>query len=358
MKRILSLVLCAGMVLIGGSGCGKSAKDTPYQKTNIAMGTMVTQTIYAEGADELASHIDILLQQLETEELSYRLPDSKVSKINQSLGNGETPVIQAPLDTYIQDCLKLWEQSDGALDITLGKVVSLWNIDTYSANGGEGFEVPSKEAIEEALSQAGMEKIHLQNNLVPQDDQTTQQNSQPSSQFTFDGPVSLDLGAVGKGIALDRIHDVLMEGGASAAIIQVGGSVLTYGEKPNGQPFKVAVVNPLDTGKQLGYLSLKGQWCVSTSGDYERYVEKDGVRYHHILDPKTGYPVDNELCSVTILAKNGFLSDALSTACFVCGTKTGMELAKACEVEALFVNKNGELTMTEGMQKIFVENKQ
>ena len=143
----------------------------------------------------------------------------------------------------------------------------------------------------------------------------------------------------------------------TAAIVQVGGSVLTYGTKPDGQPFRVAIVNPRDTGKQIGYLTLKGQWCVSTSGDYERYVEKDGVRYHHILDPKTGYPVNNELCSVTILAGNGFITDALSTACFVLGTEKGMELAKAYEVDALFVNKDGEITMTDGMQEVFTAQK-
>jgi thiamine biosynthesis lipoprotein len=100
-------------------------------------------------------------------------------------------------------------------------------------------------------------------------------------------------------------------------------------------------------------LSLDGQWCVSTSGDYERYVEVDGVRYHHIIDPKTGYPADSGVSGVTVLAKDGFLSDALSTACFILGKEEGMALAEKFGALVLFVDRDGTVTMTEEMRQYF-----
>ena len=359
MKRILSVMLAMISLCMGLIGCSAPKKISPYQKTNIAMGTMVTQALYVTGNDskeapDIAMQIDELLLKLEAEELSYRLSESAIYKLNKALENGEKPnmteMVKNHITDYIRASLEVAEKSEGALDISLGKVVSLWNIDTYCENGGVGFMIPSKEALDEALANTGMDKIHVN-----------------GEEIVFDAPCALDLGAVGKGIALDRIRGLLddsdksdslaAKSGVFAAIIQVGGSVLTYGTKPDGQPFRVAIVNPRDTGKQIGYLSLEGQWCVSTSGDYERYVEKDGVRYHHILDPKTGYPVNNELCSVTIVARSGFLTDALSTACFVLGTDKGMTLAQEYDAEALFVNKDGQITMTEGMKKIFTEQK-
>ena len=142
----------------------------------------------------------------------------------------------------------------------------------------------------------------------------------------------------------------------TGATISLGGSVLTYGSKPDGRPWYVGVVDPHDSKGQLGVLSLTGQWCVSTSGEYQRFVEVGGKSYHHILDPATGYPGESDVKSVTILCKSGLLSDALSTACFLLGSKEGMKLAKQYEAEALFVTQQGEVLMTEGMQTVFRTN--
>ena len=128
---------------------------------------------------------------------------------------------------------------------------------------------------------------------------------------------------------------------------------MTYGTKNDNTPWQVGVVDPQDTSKLLGTLSLTGTCFVSTSGDYERYVEMDGIRYHHILDPATGYPADSGVSSVTIVCDSGILSDALSTACFVLGVEEGMELAQSYGVKALFADENGQLYMTEDMQEIF-----
>ena len=124
----------------------------------------------------------------------------------------------------------------------------------------------------------------------------------------------------------------------------------------NGSAWNVAIVHPREEGEYLGMLSLQGEWYVATSGDYERYVEKDGIRYHHIMNPKTGYPANSGVCSVTILSHNGLLSDALSTACFVLGLEEGLKLAEEFGVEALFVTKELEVIGTEGMEEYFVGN--
>ena len=129
--------------------------------------------------------------------------------------------------------------------------------------------------------------------------------------------------------------------------------MLTFGEKPDGSDWKVGIANPADPSERIGVLTLEGQWCISTSGDYERYVEADGVRYHHIIDPATGYPADSGVSGVTVLTKDGFLSDALSTACFILGPEKGMALASQYGAEVLFVNRDSSILMSDGMKKYF-----
>ena len=176
----------------------------------------------------------------------------------------------------------------------------------------------------------------------------------PENGISLPPGMQLDLGAVGKGIACDRVRAYLnSRPQITGAVVAVGGSVVTYGQKPDGSPWKVAIVHPREEGNYLGVLSLTGEQFVSTSGDYERYVTVDGVRYHHILDPATGYPARSGLCSVTIVCGSGLLADALSTACFVLGSEQGLDLAKSYGAEALLVEEDGTLRMTEGMREIF-----
>lgn len=166
--------------------------------------------------------------------------------------------------------------------------------------------------------------------------------------------MQLDLGAVGKGVALDEILKTLeAHPEVSGAVISVGGSILTYGSKPEGGAWQIAVTDPLDPSESVGVLTLDGGHCVSTSGDYERYVEVDGVRYHHILDPRTGSPAHSDVAGVTIVTKDGFLSDALSTACFVLGQEEGQKLLEKYDAEGLFIDHEGTITMTEGMRQYF-----
>lgn len=335
-------LICAILMQTGCAG-----QTMKYTTVNTAMGTVVTQTVYAK-EEAVTGQITELITFLEQEYLSWRIEDSEVAGINAAAGTGEWVALSEELLADLAVLQEVSAKSEGAFDMTLGPVIRLWNIDAWAAGNVKpttvenaphaGTELPTPEEITAALQNTGYKRVE-----------------------TADGSIrlpvgmSLDLGAVGKGIACDRILRYLEEEDVSGAVISVGGSILTYGQKPEGTNWQVGIVNPLQTEQTLGILSLNGQWCVSTSGDYERFVEVDGIRYHHILDPATGYPADSGVRSVTILCKSGILSDALSTACFVLGTEKGMELAASYGAEALFVDVQGNIYMTEGMEQYFRE---
>lgn len=340
MKTIIMMILLS----IGLCACARQPEKIAV--THTAMGTVVQQTLYVtedEQGEQLLRELQSLLEDLEKEELSWRAEDSQVAKINKQAGDAAG----TPVEKELFDCLTtirdISVQSEGALDVTLGKATRLWDLDTWAMAEDvelQEFSVPEQDDLQEALKHTGYESIGLQEGRV-----------------ILPEGMELNLGAVGKGIACDRIGAFLREQeSVTGAVISVGGSILTYGSKPDASEWKVAIVHPREDGASLGMLSLTGEWYISTSGDYERYVEKDGRRYHHIINPENGYPADSGLCSVTILSKNGLLSDALSTACFVLGPVKGRQLAEMYEAEALFVTNGQELIMTEGMKKIFKEN--
>ncbi|MCM1024836.1 MAG: FAD:protein FMN transferase [Roseburia sp.] len=319
-------------------GCGKEEPER-FENADVAFGTVIQQILYTAGDGEReAEEILALLRKLEEERLSRRLADSEVSRVNRTAGAEEGCLLSPELETAVEECLEVWERSGGAFDITLGELAALWDIDGWAAGEREGeFIPPEEESLREALVRSGSGKLRLEDGRI----------------FLSEG-MSLDLGAVGKGIAMEEILGKLQEEeNITGAIISLGGSILTYGGKPDGTDWRVAVRDPLDGTGNAGVLSLEGQWCVSTSGDYERYAEKDGIRYHHILDPATGYPANSGVAGVTVLSKDGFLSDALSTACFILGPEKGIPLAESYGAEILFIKKDGSLEMSGGMRRYF-----
>ncbi len=351
-KYAAGAVFLAGLLCL--TGCGGRVQR--YDSLDTAMGTVIRQSIYS--GEDITAQVQEILRSLEESELSWRLADTEIAKINAASGSGEAVPVSEKLYKDLTILLEVSQKSCGAFDFTVGPVVQLWNIDEWAAGeqvsgeqaageqvseeqaAGEQAEavIPDKEEIARALQYTGYEKVLLEDGGV-----------------TLLEGMSLDLGAVGKGLACDRIAALLEEKEVYGAVISVGGSILTYGKKPDGTPWQVGIINPENTSSMIGILSLEGQWCVSTSGDYERYVIVDGVKYHHILNPATGYPADSGIRSVTVLCKSGVLSDALSTACFVLGVEEGMELAKSYGAEVLFVDEEGMITMTDGMKDFFKE---
>lgn len=382
----ITAVLCWGCAAGTGARPGDAGRGTdapgagdPWQCADTAMGTVVQQTVYAadrETAQDFSDRAMALLWGLEGELISWRAENSEVCRANASAGSEEGFLLSEELGDLLEDCLILSERSEGAFDVTLGAVTRLWDIDKWAAEGSqEGFQVPSKEMLDLALGTCGSHRLRLVREAPASEDggpgEGRPEGEKPDAAdlpvqgeagqqgrqrlFLPEG-MQLDLGAVGKGLAMAKLH-ALLEGcpSVTGAVISLGGGILTYGSKPDGSAWKVGIVDPFDRAAYIGVLSLEGEWCISTSGDYERYVEVDGVRYHHILDPKTGAPARGDVRSATILSGDGLLSDGLSTACFILGPEKGMALVAEYGAEVLFVMADGEILMSEGMGKHFTE---
>ena len=324
-------------------GCGRK-EALQLTAVDTAMGTVIQQNIYAAGEGDYTGEIQEMIRELEEGILSWRLKASELYEVNLAAGSGESVELSSELSQILEQCFALSQDTEGAFDVTIGAVARMWDIDGWASGVRAGeFQEPDSSELKPILAQCGFQRVKLQ---FPED-------GKPAV-ISLEEGVSIDLGAIGKGLALDRIREYLeTEASVTGAVISVGGSILTYGEKPDGTPWRVGIMNPFDTSRNLGVLTFSGSFCVSTSGDYERFVEAGGVRYHHILDPSTGYPVDNELTSVTVVTERGMLSDALSTACFVLGRERGLVLAQQYGVEALFVEKDGSIAMTPGMEQLF-----
>ena len=325
-------VCCLGAGLLAGSKRQVSAAETPekYTRTDFVMDTVLTEAVYTTGKD-LTQEIAEILRDTEKSRISWTEEDSDISRINAHSG-AETETDEKTAE-YLEKILQLSADTKGALDPTLGKIIRLWDI------SGENPKVPDQADIRALLEDTGYDKISLQ-----------------GSKVLLEQGVTLDLGAVGKGIGCDEAADFLQtQEDVMGAIVTLGGSsVMTYGEKPDGSDWQVAVTDPRDTqGDYLGVISLKGTEFLSTSGDYEKYFMEDGVRYHHILDPSDGYPVQNGLTSVTVICDNGLFADGLSTACFVLGREEALPVLEKYGAEALFVCEDHTVYATEGMRERF-----
>lgn len=281
-----------------------------------AMNTVGNIKITGKDADETAELIEAKINSLDTDLLSRHDKNSALSKVN----SGED-VESEELAAYIKALIEVSEKSGGAFDFTLGAVSDLWGF------GGEA-SVPDSAVLAEALSHSGYEKISVTDNRIILEDRNA----------------VIDLGAAGKGIALDKAKEILSAQNAKKAVISVGGSVLLYGEGD----FTVGIRNPEGNAGEYIAVLRTNACCVSTSGNYERYFEENGKRYHHILDPGSGYPAESGVVSVTVISENGLLSDALSTACFVLGVEKGSELAKEFGCEAVFVAADKKIYATDG----------
>ncbi len=287
-------------------------KDYPLgEKMHFSMGTVVSQKLYGEGSAKHTEKIAAIVNALD-DKISWRNADSAVSDLNKNASVKDTT-----LTSIIVASEKISRDSEGAFDITVGKISQLWAI------GEEGENVPDSDDIEKLLSDVDYNQIKINGNTV-----------------TYDGKGSIDLGAVGKGAACDMVKSYLEASDLEGAVISVGGSILAWGQRNKaGDEWRIAIRHPRNENEILGVVSLS-EGFVSTSGDYEKYFEKDGERYHHILDARTGYPADSGLISVTVVCDSGVLSDALSTACFILGAEKSKPLLEKYGASGIFVSED------------------
>lgn len=291
---VLNFTLCVFSLTLM-AGCRD--KRPLYKETRVMMGTFIEVVSPDSRASEVAFDELKRIEKL----LSKYDPESEVSQLNK-LGK-----LKASPETFfvIRESVEFWRLSGGAFDITVAPLIDLWGFTERD------FRVPKAGEIDDTLRLVGSDKIHLNNedNMI---------------EFSLSG-MKIDLGAIAKGYALDCAAVKLKKKGINSCLINAGGQVYCLGSK-FGSPWKIAVKSA--RGKDFsGFLELKDK-SVSTSGDYEQYFIKDNKRYSHILNPRTGYPVDNGIKSVTVIAPDGLTADALSTSIFVLGREKGLGLAK------------------------------
>lgn len=314
-KKITAIALTV-LILVGALGLFVFYEDShkrfdSSEKSHIAMGTVITQKVYGDSAAKSIEKTKAMIDGLD-DMISWRKSDSEIAKLN----SGETLTSQ-----YLTDAIKMCSEisafSGGKFDITVGGVSRLWNI------GEENQRIPSDDEINDELENVGYGKIKFGKDEVE-----------------LSKGVKIDLGAVGKGMACDMLKAYFDNSNMQGAIISVGGSILACGDyNKAGDKWKIAISHPRNEGEYLGIISLD-EGFVSTSGDYERYFEKDGKRYHHILDATTGYPAETDIISVTVVCDSGILSDALSTTCFILGEKESKPLLEKYNASAIFVDKD------------------
>ena len=272
-----------------------------------------------EGCEKLCKKYDSMF--------SNKIEDSEISRINSAGGN---PVeVSKETIKLIKKGIYYSEMSDGVFDITIAPVSNLWDFKAETPL------VPSPEAIAEAVSHVNYENIIIRDNTVK----------------LTDPHAGIDLGAIAKGYIADRIKDYLEEEGVRHAMINLGGNVLAMGSKLDGSDYNIGIQEPFDeTGEPITSVKISDK-SVVTSGIYQRYFKADGKIYHHILDPNTGYPCENNLYSVTILTDSSLTADALSTTCFLLGYDRGMKLINQLDnVDAVFITNDNQIHYSKNFQ--------
>ncbi len=335
MKRTIIILLLSMLLL----SCNSSEETTTVSSGYIhdqsfALGTVVSIKIYDSNDTSIFPEIFSYIDELE-KTFSRTIEGSDVYRINQEGQSSSPAPVQVTHATseLLAKALEFSKLSQGRFEPTIAPLVSLWDI------GGIQPYLPKYEEIQALLPLVDYQKV-----LVDTTAQTVQ----------IGKSMSIDLGAIAKGYIGDKVVEKLQEKGISQALINLGGNVITVGSKPGDKPFLIGVQNPLAARNiPLGIIKIKDTSIVS-SGTYERFMEVDGVVYHHILDSETGYPVDNDILQVTILSDESVDGDGYSTTLFAMGLEEGFALARNTEgIEAAFVTKDLSIRATPGFLKVF-----
>lgn len=323
---ILTFTLCGCTINNSGNN------DLKVSKSEFMLDTVITLTIYGTDDDSSIDEIFNTISELEGK-LSIHEEGSELALIRENAGINPVSVSKDTLAIF-EKSVEYSNLSGGLFDITAGPLISLWAI------GTEDQRVPSLEEIESALELIDYEKISI--------------NHEESTVYIENKGMYANLGAIAKGYIADKAAEKAKELGIDSAILNLGGNVLLIGSKPDGSNFKVGIQDPDEsTGGYMGIVE-GSNLSIVTSGDYERYFIENGVKYHHILNPYSGYPVDSDIKSVSIITENSFDGDALSTTVLLMGLEKGLEFIEATEkTDAIFITKDNEIILTDGAKEIF-----
>ena len=344
LKVVMACVCLSVSLLLGG--CNNTKQDTTTETKNtqteekaesneeaskdiFAMDTYMTVTAYGAKAQEAVDEAEAEIQRLD-ELLSTGNEESEIAQLNQN----KSAILSEDAGYLVERALELNKETDGAFDIAIYPVMEAWGFPT------QDYQVPTADTLESLLKLADASQIIYDEN---------------SRKISFDREgMKIDLGGIAKGYTSSRIMDIYKENNISSGLVNLGGNVQALGTKTDGSKWRVAVQSPDDTEDYLGILSVEDK-AVITSGGYERYFEQDGKTYHHIIDPKIGYPAENGLTSVTVVSEDGTLADGLSTSLFIMGKEEAIEFWKAHseEFDIIMLTDEGKLYVTEGIQDDF-----
>ncbi len=323
---VLSLLVL--VIIVALSGRKDPDKDHTYSK--VLMGTVVELTLTdgeERGEVDFAGAAKAAFSEIERLEFifsSYK-PESDVSRISRAAGKGAVKVSPEVIEV-VKAALKISKLSGGAFDPTVGSLGEVWSF------SGEAKEIPTKARIKELLKLVDYTRIFIEKGRVG----------------ILGARTKMNLGGIAKGYIVGKAVEKLREHGVKRMIVKAGGDMFVFSED-GGKPFEIGIIHPREKGRLLGKLKLPNG-AIATSGDYERFFIKDKVRYHHILDPKTGFPALRTI-SATVTSVDPTLADALSTALFVMGPVEGLKMIESIEgVEGVVVRADGKLYLSSGLK--------
>lgn len=330
-RRIIAFALCVFMVL---PLCA-CTNDEPVQKQLFAMDTIMNITAYgknaSDGIDAAVGVINSLNDVLD--------PDNEGSyayQINHAEGNDV--IVTPQVNEMLSTALSVYKLSGGALDLSVYPIYKAWG--EFKEETGR---IPDDDELKELRKSLGFGKTEIN-------------DFEGEANFSVRMPAGtqISFGAVAKGCAAKYAIDAMRKNGVTSGIVSLGGNVQTLGTKPNGENWTVAVEDPNNTNAYVGTLSV-GETAIVTSGSYQRYFTgSDGTKYHHLIDPSTGKPVDNDLVSVTIICEDGTLADCLSTAMFILGQKAALQYWRDNGgFDMIMITKDNEVLCTTGLVEVF-----
>ena len=306
---------------------GSSGSSTPRKEIRAdLLGTVISITVFDDTDTRVFEEAFSIVSDIDAR-MSVNIEDSEISKIGHASG---TQAVRVSGDTYalIERAINISKLCGGAFDITIAPIMELWKSNEFF------YVLPQASEISDKLLLVDYRSILLSEGSV----------------MLAEAGMKLDLGAIAKGYACDSVVEFLISSGVETALLDFGGNIYTYGEKPDGSPWKLGIRSPVIGENDIVCTVTVRDTSVVTSGGYERYFEKDGTIYHHLLNPETGYPADNEIMSVTVINEASTIADALSTACFVLGPERGFELLESLpDTEGIIITKDFNIIITSGL---------
>lgn len=321
MKRLSSLLILA-LICSLLTACGKSTSEKAARKTVIAMDTAITLTAYGKNAEKALA---------EAENEIYRL-DTKMSRSNENgeiypLNINEKAQVSDETALVINTALDISKSTNGAFDITVAPIMDLWGF------FGHEYRVPNETEINEQLKKVNYKNIAADNNT-----------------FILNNGARIDLGGIAKGYASDRVKEIFKENNIKSGLISFGSAIQAVGTKPDGSKWRIGITDPQNKDSHIARLDISDK-CVATSGSYEQAFEENGQKYHHIINPSTGYPSSSGLASVSVIGDNAATADALSTALFVMGLDEAISYWKNRNgFEMILITDDNTVYYTQGLE--------